>query len=180
MQNFNENNLVWIDLEMTGLDCERERIIEMAAVITNSNLDVLAESPVFAIHQPQSLLDGMDGWNIKHHTQSGLVRRVQMSVVTESQAEASMLAFLKEFVPPQKSPMCGNSIWQDRRFLAKYMPQLEKFFHYRLLDVSTLKIITQRWYPSLQGFKKESTHQALQDVRDSIEELRYYRTHLLK
>jgi oligoribonuclease len=177
----NANNLIWIDLEMTGLDPKRDRIIEMAAVVTDANLHVIAEGPVFAIHQSNELLDGMDDWNTKQHNQSGLVKRVQESSVTEAMAEAQMLTFLQQHTVPGKSPMCGNSIWQDRRFLANYMPEFEKYFHYRMVDVSTLKELALRWAPSIyNGFKKESAHLALSDIHDSINELRYYREHLLK
>ncbi|MES2217186.1 MAG: oligoribonuclease [Pseudomonadota bacterium] len=174
----NPNNLIWIDMEMTGLDPEKERIIEIATIVTDSKLNLVAEGPVFAVHQPQTLLDGMDNWNTKQHNSSGLVHRVQQSTVTEAQAEAETLAFLKQHLPPGRSPMCGNSIYQDRRFLYRYMPELEKFFHYRLLDVSTIKELAQRWAPRIYGgMQKESKHLALSDIRDSIEELKYYREH---
>lgn len=177
----NANNLIWIDLEMTGLNPEHDRIIEIATVVTDSELNILAEGPVYAIHQANPLLDQMDEWNTKQHNSSGLVTRVKESCVNEAQAEAATLAFLREFVPEGKSPMCGNSIWQDRRFLARYMPALEKYFHYRLIDVSTLKELALRWAPRVySGFQKESKHLALDDIRDSIAELRYYRENLLK
>jgi oligoribonuclease len=176
----NPNNLIWVDLEMTGLNPEHDRIIEMATVVTDSDLNVIAEGPVFAIHQEQSLLDGMDDWNTKQHNGSGLVARVQESVYSEKMAEKAMLEFLKKHVPDGKSPMCGNSIWQDRRFLARYMPELENYFHYRMIDVSTLKELAQRWAPKVYGgFQKDSRHLALDDIRDSIAELRYYRDKLL-
>ncbi len=176
----NAHNLIWIDLEMTGLNPEKDRIIEMATVVTDSNLHILAEGPVFAIQQPDALLAGMDEWNTEHHHRSGLVARVKESCISEQQAEASTLAFLQEYVPEGKSPMCGNSVWQDRRFLTRYMPMLEKYFHYRLIDVSTLKELALRWTPKIySGFQKESQHLALADIRDSIEELRYYREKLL-
>ena len=181
MSSNNPSNLIWIDLEMTGLNPEHDRIIEIATVVTDSNLNVLAEGPVFAIHQSNALLQGMDEWNTHQHNQSGLVTRVQESTVTEQQAEAATLEFLRQYVADAKSPMCGNSIWQDRRFLTKYMPQLEKYFHYRMIDVSTLKELAMRWAPQVYGgVQKESRHLALDDIRDSIAELRYYREHLLK
>ncbi len=177
----NENNLVWIDLEMTGLNPERDHILEIASVITDSDLNVLAEGPTFAIHQSEDILNLMDSWNVEHHTQSGLVDRVQTSNISETEAEQATLHFLKEYVPGGKSPICGNSIHQDRRFLTRYMPTLESFFHYRNLDVSTLKILAERWAPDVAaGTSKVSQHIALQDIHDSINELRYYRQHLLK
>lgn len=177
---FSADNLIWVDLEMTGLDPEKERIIEMAVIVTDTHLNVLAEGPVIAIHQPDDLLNAMDAWNTKQHNSSGLVARVKASQVTEAAAETIMLQFLKQYVPAGKSPMCGNTIYQDRRFLYRYMPELEKYFHYRLLDVSTLKELALRWAPQVYaGVKKESKHLALDDIRDSIEELRYYRTNLL-
>ncbi len=166
---------------MTGLDPDNDRILEIATIITNSNLDILAEGPVFAIHQPQERLDRMDSWNKEHHGHSGLIDRVSKSTVNEAQAESETIAFLQKYVPPGKSPLCGNSVCQDRRFLYRYMPVLDKYFHYRHLDVSTLKILAQRWAPQIaRGLIKESQHVALQDIRDSIEELRYYREHFLK
>lgn len=174
------DHLIWIDLEMTGLDPEKERIIEMAVIVTDSALNIVAEGPVFAIHQSDELLDNMDSWNTKQHHASGLVARVKASKVSEIEAEQVMLAFLKQYVPVGKSPMCGNTVYQDRRFLTKYMPELEKFFHYRLLDVSTLKELAQRWAPQIySGVQKESKHLALDDIRESIEELKYYRKHFL-
>lgn len=175
-----EDNLVWLDLEMTGLNPDKDRILEIATIVTNNNLDIIAEGPVFAIYQHTELLKTMDHWNTLHHTASGLIERVKKSNITESQAETKTLDFLKDYVPPKKSPLCGNSICQDRRFLHHYMPNLNKFFHYRHLDVSTLKILVQRWAPQIMTPIKESQHIALQDIRDSIEELRYYREHLLK
>lgn len=175
------DNLIWIDLEMTGLNPKFERIIEMATIVTDSDLNILSEGPVFAINQPTELLDNMDEWNTRQHNASGLVDRVINSPITESQAEEETLAFLKRWVPANASPMCGNSIGQDRRFLNKYMPKLESYFHYRNLDVSTLKILAQRWSPRVSNaFKKESTHLALHDIRDSIAELRYYRDHFIR
>ena len=177
---FHEDNLVWLDLEMTGLNPDKDRILEIATIVTNSQLDILAEGPVFAIYQPAELLEIMDNWNIYHHTTSGLINRVKKSSITENQAETETLDFLKNYVPSKKSPLCGNSICQDRRFLHRYMPYLDQFFHYHHLDVTTLKILAQRWAPKIMmGSTKESQHMALQDIRDSIEELRYYREHLL-
>lgn len=174
------DHLIWIDLEMTGLDPEKERIIEMAVIVTDSALNIVAEGPVFAIHQSDELLDNMDSWNTKQHNASGLVARVRASKVSEIEAEQATLAFLKQYVPAGKSPMCGNTVYQDRRFLTKYMPELEKFFHYRLLDVSTLKELALRWAPQIySGVQKESKHLALDDIRESIEELKYYRQHFL-
>jgi oligoribonuclease len=176
----NEFNLVWIDMEMTGLDPDRDRVIEIAAIVTDPNLNVLAEGPVFVIHQPDEVLDGMDAWNKGTHGRSGLIDRVKASTVTEEQASAEMVAFLKQFVPAGKSPMCGNSICQDRRFMARHMPTLEAFFHYRNVDVSTLKELCRRWRPELiAGFKKHQLHTALADIRESVEELRYYRQHFM-
>jgi oligoribonuclease len=176
----NEFNLVWVDMEMTGLDPDRDRVIEIAAIVTDPNLNVLAEGPVFVIHQPDEVLDGMDAWNKGTHGRSGLIDRVKASNITEEQASAEMVAFLKQFVPAGKSPMCGNSICQDRRFMARHMPTLEAFFHYRNVDVSTLKELCRRWRPELiAGFKKHQLHTALADIRESVEELRYYRQHFI-
>lgn len=172
-------HLVWIDLEMTGLQPEKDRIIEIATVVTDSQLNVLAEGPVFAIHQSDELLNQMDEWNTKQHHQSGLVTRVRESCISEQQAETLTLDFLKKTAHEGKSPLCGNSIWQDRRFLSRYMPSLEKFFHYRMIDVSTLKELAMRWAPKVYGgVQKESHHLALNDIKDSIAELRYYREKL--
>jgi len=177
----NEFNLVWVDMEMTGLDPDTDRIIEVAVVVTDSQLNVLAEGPVFAIHQPDEVLDGMDAWNKGTHGRSGLIDRVKASTVTEADAEAALIDFLKHFVPKGKSPMCGNTICQDRRFMARGMPKLEAFFHYRNLDVSTLKELCRRWKPELAaGFKKHQKHTALADIIESIEELRYYRVHFIQ
>jgi oligoribonuclease len=173
-------HLVWIDLEMTGLDPDSDRIIEVATIVTNRDLDVLAEGPVLAIHQPDEVLERMDAWNRTTHGESGLLARVRSSTVTEQEAEQATLAFLSRHVGRGSSPMCGNSICQDRRFLARRMPELERFFHYRNLDVSTLKELARRWAPPvLAGFTKKSTHLALEDIRDSIAELRYYRGTLI-
>ncbi len=174
-----EHNLIWIDLEMTGLDTDNDLIIEIATIVTDSQLNVVAEGPVLAIHQSDEVLDAMDKWNKKTHGKSGLIDRIKASTLTVAQAEAQTLAFLKKYVPAGVSPMCGNSICQDRRFLFRLMPTLEKYFHYRHLDVSTLKVLAQRWLPGiLSGIKKESQHVALQDIKDSIDELKYYREHL--
>ncbi|MCP0913893.1 MULTISPECIES: oligoribonuclease [Legionella] len=176
----NNHNLIWIDLEMTGLEPERDRIIELATLVTDAHLNILAEGPVFAIHQDNALLDSMDDWNTKQHNQSGLVKRVQESQVTEKEAESLTIAFLSQYVDKGKSPMCGNSICQDRRFLYKYMPELAAFFHYRNLDVSTLKELAARWHPKvLSGISKQSKHLALEDIKDSINELRHYREHFI-
>ncbi|MBL8260556.1 MAG: oligoribonuclease [Candidatus Competibacteraceae bacterium] len=173
------DNLIWIDLEMTGLNTQTDRIIEIATIVTDSQLNVLAEGPTLAIHQSDAALAAMDDWNQKQHGESGLIGRVRASAVDERQAERLTLEFLSRQVPKGKSPMCGNSICQDRRFLARCMPELEAYFHYRNLDVSTLKELGRRWYPEqIKGFNKSSTHLALQDIRDSIEELRFYRQRL--
>jgi oligoribonuclease len=177
----NEFNLIWLDMEMTGLDPESDRIIEVAVVVTDPQLNILAEGPVFAIHQTDEVLAGMDAWNTGTHGRSGLTDRVKASTVTEAEAETALISFLKHFVPAGKSPMCGNSICQDRRFMARGMPKLEAFFHYRNLDVSTLKELARRWKPELaSGFKKHQKHTALADIIESIEELRYYREHFIK
>ncbi|GAB4117117.1 MAG: oligoribonuclease [Rubrivivax sp.] len=174
------DNLVWIDLEMTGLDTVNDRIIEVAVIVTDPQLTVRVEGPVFAIHQSDAVLDGMDAWNKGTHGKSGLIDRVKASTVDEAAAEAALIAFLERYVPKGKSPMCGNSICQDRRFLAKDMPRLEAFFHYRNLDVSTLKELARRWKPAvLDGFKKAQAHTALADIHESIDELLHYRAHLL-
>jgi len=173
------DNLIWIDLEMTGLDTANDRIIEIATIVTDSQLQILAEGPVLAIHQSDEVLNGMDEWNTRQHNQSGLIPRVRASRMDEAGAERQTLDFLRQWVAPAISPMCGNSICQDRRFLARLMPDLEAFFHYRNLDVSTLKELAQRWYPKIAaGVRKQSSHLALEDIRDSIDELRYYRRHL--
>ncbi len=172
-------NLAWIDLEMTGLSPDTDRIIEVATIVTDRDLNVLAEGPVFAVHQAQATLDAMDDWNKRTHGASGLIARVQASAITESEAERRTVEFLNDWVAPGASPMCGNSICQDRRFLARWMPSLERHFHYRNLDVSTLKELARRWAPAaLAGISKSNSHQALDDVRDSIRELRHYRATL--
>jgi len=177
----NADNLIWIDLEMTGLEPDTDRIIEIATIVTDKDLNILAEGPVMAVHQPQSCLDAMDDWCTKTHGESGLTKRVQESEISERQAELATIEFLKQYVPAGKSPMCGNSIGQDRRFLVKYMPELCDFFHYRNLDVSTLKELARRWRPDLlNNFSKSGTHLALQDIRESIAELDHYRNHFLK
>lgn len=176
-----KTNLIWIDLEMTGLDTLQDQIIEIATVVTDSQLNLLAEGPVLAIHQPDDVLDAMDEWNTRQHAQSGLTQRVRDSRLTMRDAERMTLEFLAGYVEPRVSPMCGNSICQDRRFLARLMPELEAFFHYRNLDVSTLKELAARWAPAAAaGFSKNSSHLALDDVRDSIRELQYYRDQLFK
>jgi len=175
------NNLIWIDLEMTGLDTTADAIIEIATVITDSQLIILAEGPVLAIHQSDEVLNAMDEWNTKQHGSSGLTERVRQSTMTEQEAERITIEFLASYVPENTSPMCGNSICQDRRFLARCMPELERFFHYRNLDVSSVKELAKRWSPAIMsGFKKGSTHLALDDTKDSIRELQYYREHLFK
>ncbi|WP_306398000.1 oligoribonuclease [Telluria beijingensis] len=177
----NEFNLVWVDMEMTGLDPDNDRIIEVAVVVTDPELNVIAEGPVFAIHQSDATLDKMDNWNKGTHGKSGLIDRVKASTVTEAQAEQELIAFLKKYVPANKSPMCGNSICQDRRFMARGMPKLEAFFHYRNLDVSTLKELCRRWKPEVaSGFRKAQKHTALADITESIDELRYYREHFIQ
>ncbi len=177
----NSNNLIWIDLEMTGLNTDVDQIIEIATIITDSDLNILEEGPVFAIHQTNALLDGMDNWNTQQHGKSGLTERVRMSRVDEVEAEQRTLEYIQKYVPRNKSPMCGNSICQDRRFLHRCMPELEKYFHYRNLDVSSIKELARRWAPAMaDGFIKSPAHLALEDVRDSIRELRYYREHFFR
>ena len=176
-----EDNLIWIDLEMTGLVPERHRIIEIATLVTDSQLNLLAEGPMLAIHQSDDELAAMDEWNTRQHGGSGLTQRVRDSKLDEREAQARTIAFLSKWVPPGKSPICGNSICQDRRFLARWMPELERFFHYRNLDVSTLKELCRRWTPEIaKGYTKNSTHLALDDIRDSVAELKYYREHFIK
>lgn len=176
-----ENNLIWIDLEMTGLDSQNDQIIEIATVVTDADLTILAEGPVVAIHQSDDVLNAMDEWNTRQHGASGLIERVHNSHYSVEQAEQETLAFLQRWVPSGVSPMCGNSICQDRRFMARLMPALEDYFHYRNLDVSTLKELARRWArPVYDGHTKDSSHLALDDIRDSIDELRYYREHFLR
>ena len=174
-------NLIWIDLEMTGLNPDTDLIIEIATVITDKDLNILAQGPVIAVHQSDTALAAMDDWNQTHHGQSGLIERVKASAINTAEAERLTIEFLKDWVPANTSPICGNSIGQDRRFLYRYMPTLEAYFHYRNIDVSTLKELAARWAPAVKdGFNKESTHQALDDILESIEELQYYREHFIK
>lgn len=176
-----DQNLVWLDCEMTGLDPDKERIIEIAVVVTDPSLKIRVEGPVLAIHQSDALLDKMDAWNKGTHGRSGLIERVRASTTTEEQACEQLLAFLRRYVSKGASPLCGNTIGQDRRFLVKYMPRLDAFFHYRSIDVSTLKELARRWRPELvDGFKKQQAHTALADVHESIDELLYYRQHFLR
>lgn len=176
-----KKNLIWIDLEMTGLDTFNDSIIEIATIVTDSELNILAEGPILAIHQSDEILEGMDEWNTRQHGGSGLTERVRNSTVTEAEAEKATLDFLREYVPANASPMCGNSICQDRRFLARCMPELEDYFHYRNLDVSSLKELARRWAPKVEkSFKKNGSHLAMDDVKDSIRELQHYREHLIK
>ncbi|MBA4177434.1 MAG: oligoribonuclease [Leptothrix sp. (in: Bacteria)] len=175
-----DQNLIWIDLEMTGLLPDTDRIIEIAVVVTDPHLTLRVEGPVFAVHQSDAVLDGMDAWNTGTHGRSGLTQRVRASTIDEAAAEAQVIAFLQQYVPKGKSPMCGNSICQDRRFLARTMPTLEAFFHYRNLDVSTLKELARRWKPAvMESFKKAQAHTAMADIHESIDELVHYRQHLL-
>ncbi|MBT9507183.1 oligoribonuclease [Rhodoferax sp.] len=176
-----DQNLVWLDCEMTGLDPERERIIEIAVIVTGPKLESRVEGPVLVIHQSNEQLDKMDAWNKGTHGKNGLIDKVKASTLSEAQAEEQLIAFLNQYVPKNSSPMCGNSIGQDRRFLVKYMPKLEAFFHYRNLDVSTLKELSKRWRPEVyNSFKKQQRHTALADVHESIDELEHYRKHFLK
>jgi oligoribonuclease len=176
-----QNNLAWLDMEMTGLDPDRDRIIEVAIVITNAQLETLAEAPVLVVHQDESVLAAMDDWNKSTHGRSGLLERVRGSRLAESDVEEQMIAFLAAHVPARTSPMCGNSICQDRRFLARWMPRLEAYFHYRNLDVSTLKELARRWRPELaKGVTKQGKHEALADIHESIDEMKYYREHFIR
>ena len=177
----NPTHLLWLDMEMTGLSPDTDRIIELAIVVTDAELNTVAEGPVLVVHQPDAVMDAMDSWNKGTHGKSGLIDRVRASQLNEAEVEAQMLEFVKQHVPARTSPMCGNSICQDRRFMARYMPQLEAFFHYRNLDVSTLKELARRWRPGLsEGFKKANRHEALADIYESIDELKYYREHFIR
>jgi oligoribonuclease len=176
-----QNNLVWLDMEMTGLDPDRDRIIEIAVVVTDAHLNTVAEAPVLVVHQAEAVLSAMDNWNKSTHARTGLIDRVKASPLDEADAEERLLAFLAQYIPGKTSPMCGNSICQDRRFLARHMPRLEGYFHYRNLDVSTLKELVRRWKPEIaKGLVKRGKHEALVDIYESIEELKYYREHFLK
>ena len=178
--NINNDNLIWLDMEMSGLLPDSDRILELAVVITDAELNVLGESPVLVIHQSDAVLDGMDAWNKGTHGRSGLIDKVKASKLNEAAAAEQMIAYMKQFVPAGKSPMCGNSICQDRRFMARYMPDLEAYFHYRNLDVSVFKELARRWKPEIySGFKKASKHEALADIYESIDELKYYREHFI-
>jgi len=177
----NQNYLIWVDMEMTGLVPETDRIIEVAFVITDNDLNTVVEAPVLVVHQPDGILDGMDAWNKSAHGKSGLIEKVKASALNDAQVEEQMLAFLKEYVPVRTSPMCGNSICQDRRFMARWMPKLEEYFHYRNLDVSTLKELAKRWKPEMaKGVKKHGKHEALADIYESIEEMKHYREHFIQ
>ncbi|MEZ9235111.1 oligoribonuclease [Shewanella sp. 10N.286.52.A9] len=177
----NSSNLIWVDLEMTGLEPSVDRIIEIATIVTDQELNIIAQGPVMAVHQSDDVLNGMDDWNQKHHGESGLIERVISSQYSEEDVIKATIEFLEQYVPKGASPMCGNSIGQDRRFLNKYMPELEDFFHYRNIDVSTIKELTNRWKPEvMKGFSKKNTHQALEDIKESIAELQFYRQEVFK
>jgi oligoribonuclease len=177
----NPDNLIWIDMEMSGLNPDTDRVLEIAIVVTDTHLNTVAEAPVLVVHQSDAVLDAMDSWNKAAHAKSGLIGRVKASSLAEADVESRMVEFLRQHVPPNVSPMCGNSVHQDRRFMARYLPRLEAFFHYRNLDVSTLKELMRRWRPELAaGFTKHGKHEALADIYESIEELKYYREHFLK
>ena len=181
MMSSSDDNLIWLDMEMSGLNTETDKVLEVATVVTDPNLNIIAEGPVIVIHQSDEILNAMDAWNQSTHSKSGLIEKVKRSSFDEAYAEETTIEFLKKHIAPNKSPMCGNSICQDRRFMAKHMPSLENYFHYRNLDVSVFKELSRRWSPSLyQGFKKTSKHEALSDIYESIEELKYYREHFLK
>ena len=176
-----EDNMVWIDMEMSGLDPNTDRILEVATIVTDKHLNVLAEGPVLAVHQSNDVLNNMDEWNTHHHNQSGLVARCRDSKLSERDAERKTLEFIGDYVPKGKAPLCGNSVFQDRRFMANYMQELDEFLHYRLVDVSTVKELARRWHTNLfNQVKKKNTHQALDDIRESIEELRFYRGHFFR
>lgn len=176
-----QNNLIWLDMEMTGLNPDTDRIIEVAMIVTDSQLNVVAESPVLVVHQSDAVLDGMDDWNKTTHGKTGLIDKVKASTLSEAEAEAQLLAWMQEYVPARTSPMCGNTVHQDRRFMARWMPKLEEYFHYRNLDVSTLKELARRWKPEVaKGVVKKGRHEALADILESIEELRYYRETFIK
>ena len=177
----NENNLCWLDMEMTGLNPDADRIIEVAMIITDADLNVVAQSEVYVVHQSDEVLNGMDAWNTATHGRTGLTQRVRDSRLTEAEVEEKLLDFISAWIPEKTSPMCGNTIHQDRRFMVRYMPKLEAYFHYRNLDVSTLKELARRWHPAVaKGVVKRGSHQALDDILESIEEMRYYREHFLK
>lgn len=178
---FDDNNLVWVDMEMSGLNPDSDRVLEVAVVVTDAQLEVLAEGPVLVLHQSDRVLNGMDAWNRSTHGRSGLIDKVRASTLEESMVEEQLISFLARYVSPGKAPMCGNSICQDRRFMARWLPRLENFFHYRNVDVSTLKELARRWAPQvMRSFEKKSKHEALADIYESIEEMRHYRQHLLK